>query len=48
MNSDGTGVKQITQGETDEQDPSWGPDNMLYFSSNAAKNYSIWKAKPIL
>lgn len=46
MNADGTGIKQITQGETDEGDPTWGPDGMLYFSSNAAKNYSIWKAKP--
>lgn len=48
MKADGTEIKQITQGETDEADPTWGPDEMLYFSSNAAKNYSIWKAKPRL
>ncbi|RFS15053.1 DPP IV N-terminal domain-containing protein [Emticicia sp. C21] len=48
MKADGTNIKQITQGETDEADPAWGPDGMLYFSSNAAKNYSIWKAKPTL
>ena len=46
MKADGTEIKQITQGETDEADPTFGPDGMLYFSSNAAKNYSIWKAKP--
>ena len=47
MKADGTEIKQITQGETDEADPAWGPDKMLYFSSNAAKNYSIWKVKPV-
>ncbi len=48
MKSDGTEIKQITQGETDEADPAWGPDGTLYFSSNAAKSYSIWKLKPTL
>jgi TolB protein len=48
MNNDGTQLKQITQGETDETDPTWGPDNMLYFSSNAGSDYSIWKARPRL
>lgn len=48
MKADGTEIKQITQGETDETDPTWGPDGMLFFSSNAANNYSIWKAKPRL
>jgi TolB protein len=46
MRADGTDIKQITQGETDEADPTWGPDGMLYFSCDAAKNYSIWKARP--
>jgi TolB protein len=45
MRSDGTGLNQITQGETDESGPSWGADNTLFFSSNAEKNYNIWKAK---
>lgn len=48
MRADGTDIKQITQGETDEADPAWGPDGMLYFSCDAAKNYSIWKARPRL
>lgn len=46
MRADGTDVKQITQGETDEADPAWGPDGMLFFACDAAKNYSIWKARP--
>lgn len=48
MKADGTELKQITQGETDEADVTWGPDGMLYFSCNADKNYSIWKARPRL
>lgn len=46
MKSDGTEIKQITQGETDEADPAWGIDNTLFFACNAAKNYSIWKVRP--
>lgn len=44
MKSDGTDLIQITQGETDESDPAWGIGTMIFFSSNAEKNYNIWKA----
>lgn len=44
MKNDGTDLVQITQGETDESDPAWGIGNMIFFSSNAEKNYNIWKA----
>ena len=43
MKADGTELIQITQGETDESDPAWGLGNQLFFSSNAEKNYNIWK-----
>jgi len=43
--ADGSELIQITQGETDESDPAWGDGGMLFFSSNAEKNYNIWKAK---
>jgi TolB protein len=43
MKADGTELVQITQGETDESDPAWGIGNQLFFSSNAEKNYNIWK-----
>jgi len=46
MKSDGTGLVQLTQGETDEGDPCWAPDGQVYFYSNAEKNYNIWKVKP--
>ena len=45
IKADGSELIQITQGETDESDPAWGDDGMLFFSSNAEKNYNIWKAK---
>jgi TolB protein len=45
MKADGTDLIQITQGETDESDPAWGNDLTIFFSSNAEKNYNIWKAK---
>ncbi|MCF0074992.1 DUF5050 domain-containing protein [Dyadobacter sp. CY261] len=43
MKADGTDLVQITQGETDESDPTWGIGNQLFFSSNAEKNYNIWR-----
>ncbi|MEA5461063.1 DUF5050 domain-containing protein [Arcicella sp. LKC2W] len=45
MKANGTDLIQITQGETDESDPAWGTDTNIFFSSNAEKNYNIWKAK---
>ena len=46
MIQDGTGITQLTQGETDEGDPCWSPDGWVFFYSNAEKNYNIWKVKP--
>jgi TolB protein len=46
MKVDGTDVRQLTQGSTNEGDPCWSPDNWVFFYSNAASNYNIWKVKP--
>jgi TolB protein len=46
MKADGTNLIQLTQGDTDEGDPCFGPDGTIYFFSNADKNYNIWKVKP--
>ncbi|TDB69165.1 TolB family protein [Arundinibacter roseus] len=46
MKTDGTDVRQLTQGSTNEGDPCWSPDNWVFFYSNAASNYNIWKVKP--
>ena len=48
MRADGTGLVQLTQGETSEGDPCWSPDGLIYFYSNAEKNINIWKIKPRL
>ena len=45
MNSDGTGIVQVTQGETNEGDPCWSPDGWIFFYSNAERNNNIWKVK---
>lgn len=46
MKADGTDLIQLTQGDTDEGDPCFGPDGTVYFYSNADRNYNIWKVKP--
>lgn len=46
MKADGTDLIQLTQGDTDEGDPCFGPDGTIYFYSNAEKNYNIWKVRP--
>ena len=46
MKTDGTDVRQLTQGDTNEGDPCWSLDNWVFFYSNAANNYNIWKVKP--
>ena len=48
MRADGTGLIQLTQGETNEGDPCWGPDGQIYFHSNAERNINIWKVRPRL
>ncbi len=34
MSSDGTGLKQITNNDSYDGCPYWGPDNMIYFTSD--------------
>jgi TolB protein len=46
MRVNGTEVKQLTQGDTNEGDVTWSPDGWVYFYSNAGGNYNIWKVKP--
>lgn len=46
MKTDGTDVRQLTQGDTNEGDVCWSPDGWVFFYSNAASNYNIWKVKP--
>ncbi|MDW3196541.1 MAG: amidohydrolase family protein [Cytophagales bacterium] len=43
VNTDGTGIKQMTSGEFDHREPHWSPDGTtLAFSSDRNGNYDIW------
>lgn len=43
---DGTGLVQLTQGDSRAGLPSWGGDGWIYFSSNRDGNYDVWRVKP--
>lgn len=43
---DGTQLIQLTQGESMAGAPAWSTDGWIYFSSDQAGNYDIWRIKP--
>ena len=43
---DGTGLIQVTDGDADSGSPSWGRDGWIYFHSNQAGNYDVWRLHP--
>jgi TolB protein len=46
IKADGTGLIQLTDGDADTGGPTWGKDGWLYFHSNQAGNYDIWRLHP--
>lgn len=43
VNTDGSGLKQMTSGEFDHREPHWSPDGTtLAFSSDRGGSYDIW------
>lgn len=44
---DGTQLTQLTDGPSAQVQPYWSHDNFVYFASNEAANYDIWRVKPI-
>jgi TolB protein len=44
---DGTGLLQLTDGDSDSGAPCWGRDGWIYFHSNQAGNYDIWRMHPV-
>ncbi len=48
VNQDGTGVIQLTDGNGMNVQPSWGSDGWIYFASNQAGNFDIWRLRPSL
>lgn len=43
---DGTGLMQLTDGDAETAAPFWGRDGWIYFSSNQAGDFDIWRLKP--
>lgn len=43
---DGTNVVQLTNGDGLAVTPAWGKDGWIYFASNQAGNFDIWKLRP--
>lgn len=46
IRADGTGLIQVTDGDCDSGAPSWGRDGWIYFHSNQAGGYDIWRLHP--
>ena len=46
LRPDGTSLVQLTDGEANSGAPMWGKDGWIYFSSNQAGNFDIWRLKP--
>jgi TolB protein len=46
LRPDGTTLVQLTDGEANSGAPAWGKDGWIYFSSNQAGNFDIWRLKP--
>lgn len=46
LRPDGTSLVQMTDGEANSGAPTWGKDGWIYFSSNQAGNFDIWRLKP--
>ena len=46
MQSNGTGLTQLTSQDTDESGAVWGRDGRIYFVSNRDGNTNIWSALP--
>ncbi|MGQ0764970.1 MAG: TolB family protein [Gemmatimonadota bacterium] len=43
---DGTGVIQLTDGNGMNVQPHWGTDGFIYFASNQAGSFDIWRLRP--
>jgi len=46
LRPDGTQLVQLTDGEANSGNPVWAKDGWIYFSSNQAGNFDIWRLKP--
>jgi TolB protein len=47
VNRDGTGLVQLTAGSSFARSPNWSRDGWIYFASDQAGNFDIWRLKPV-
>lgn len=45
IRADGSNLVQLTDGDGESSAPSWGRDGWIYFSSDQAGNFDIWRFK---
>lgn len=45
---DGSDLVQLTDGPRKSTEPTWGSDGWIYFASDEAGTYDIWRIKPAL
>jgi TolB protein len=48
MKADGSAQTQLTTDKSEASTPFWGRDGNIYFSSNKAGNWDIWRLTPVL
>jgi len=48
IRSTGGGITKLTEGTADCNYPNWGVDGNIYFNSDQAGNYDIWRIRPVL
>ncbi len=46
ISSDGTGLVALTDGARSAEAPTWGHDGSIYFASNDAGSWDIWRVQP--
>lgn len=46
LRPDGTGLVQITDGDARAIQPFWAPDGWIYFSTNQAGDFDLWRLRP--
>jgi Tol biopolymer transport system component len=45
---DGTGLTQLTNGPRKSTEPWWGSDGWIYFASDEAGHFDLWRLRPAL
>jgi TolB protein len=48
MRADGSAVLPLTEGTADTGTPAWSKDGWVYFTSNQAGSYDLWRIRPAL